>query len=215
MTDIIHGIVHAVNQQSWWSVPSDLDPRREPETRLRTSVIPEMSRIKQDREVRKRPLTVGSVYQSVNALLRVAHRRGEVPAGREADDADLAWIDAVGRGSMSQQPDRTLRVLQRELHLRCMLDAVVTPYLRNSVLQHDARYAALRNPVADFRSFQIHGDGLVSAARQHQHRSAGVSPLGRVDRHRRTRHITRPVPGSSGNHPRAVADLFGFAGVGF
>src|SRR5687768_3164282 len=101
MPDIIRGIVHTVNQQSWWGIRSDLDPRRKLEARLGTGPIPQMSRIEYDREVRTRRLTIGPVYRFVNALLGVAHRRGQVPAGRKADHADLAGIDAVRRGSVS------------------------------------------------------------------------------------------------------------------
>src|SRR5688572_5301934 len=99
MPDIIRGIVHTVNQQSWWGVRSDLDPRRKLEARLGTRVIPEVSRIEQDREVRTRRRTIGRVYRSVNALPSVAHRRGKVPASRKADDPDLVGIDAVRRRS--------------------------------------------------------------------------------------------------------------------
>src|SRR5688500_2701518 len=112
-----------------------------------------MSRIEQDREVRTRRLTIGRVYRFVNALLRVAHRRGKVPPGRKADNADLAAIDAVRRRSVSQQTHRTLCVLQWKLHLRRLLDAVVTPCLRNPVFQQNAAYALPGDPVANLRTF--------------------------------------------------------------
>src|SRR5688500_7783580 len=141
MPDVVRGIVHTVNQQSWWGVCSDLDPRRKLEARPGTGPIPQMSRIEYYREVRTRTLTIGFVYRFVSEFPGVAHRRGKVPAGRKPDHADLVRIDAVGRGSISQQTHRTLRVLQGKLHLRRPLAAVVTPCLRNPVFQHDAGYA--------------------------------------------------------------------------
>src|ERR671912_534000 len=101
MPDIIRRIVHAVNQQRRWPVCSDLYPWRKLEARLGTGLIPQMSWIEQDREVRTRRLTIGVVYRFVGELLGVAHRRGKVPAGRKADNADLVGIDAVRRGSVS------------------------------------------------------------------------------------------------------------------
>src|SRR5437763_1468021 len=100
MPDIIRRIAHTVNQQSRWSVGADRDPWRKPEGRPGTGLIPQMSRIEQDREVRTGRLKIRRVERFVSELASVAHRRGEVATGRKPDHTDLMRIDSVRRRSV-------------------------------------------------------------------------------------------------------------------
>ncbi len=145
-----------------------------------------MARIQRYGEVRAEVLAVGGVDGRVGAIAMRADIGDQVAAGRKAQDADLVRIDVQGPGLMTQDRDRALGVLQRHGHgwrfLAVAGVVIVRSAVRHAVFQHDAGHPPGRRPIADLGAFQVDGQDLVAAPREHDHRRPRIAPLGRVDR---------------------------------
>ena len=114
----------------------------------------EVPRIDRHLEVRAARLLVDLVYLLVDRALRVrrsAHR--EVRAGGKAHYADLGGIDVELRRIRPYPAYRALRVRKRAVAL-----------VGNAVLENDARYALVLEPLRDFDAFVVPGEDSIAAA---------------------------------------------------
>ena len=184
VADFVDGVVPGLQQERRRRALRHVDRGIEP--RAGTA---EMPRIERDREVRATADTVDRIDRPVGGFKNIAGLRNEIAAGRKTDYADLVRIDPQRLRLRAHVPDRTLRVLQRERHLRRdRASAAVVPMViavRDAILGEDAGDAARRDPVADFRTFRRNHHGPKAASRKHDHGDAGVPALRRKYRHRR------------------------------
>ena len=94
----------------------------------------------------------------------------------------------------ADQADRPLGIFQGDWRLRVRAEIWSGPRGRNSIFQEHACNPTGYKPIACLGAFEINGEDFVSAAREHDHRSARVLARWRVDRHRRLRDIADVGP---------------------
>jgi hypothetical protein len=92
-------------------------------------------------------------------------------------------------GSRPQESERALRVIESDgpigHHVTLQRRIPVRPGEGHAVLEHHARDARCRQPVADLRTLEIDREHLVATTREHDHRDARVHATRRVHGHRR------------------------------
>ncbi len=147
---------------------------------------PQVPGIERHGEVGAKILAVGGIDGRVGAHAVGADVGDQMPAGRKAQYADLVRIDMQGLGLVTQDRDRALGVLQGHGHGRRLLAVAgvvpVRPTVRHAVFQHDAGHPLGGGPIADLGAFQVDGQDLVAAPREHHHRSPRIAPPGGIDR---------------------------------
>ena len=143
----------------------------------RGTLFNQIAWIDRDREVRPATYLVDLIDRLVGALVEVGRRRhGQVPARREAEDADP--LDSPVRGPASHQTDCPLRVQQRT---RSGQRLGLTRTTRHAIFEHGARHTDRVQPGCHLFAFQVPGQIPVTSARTDEDRRPGVLVLGRLE----------------------------------
>src|SRR6266480_2574733 len=209
--DVVHErLVHVVDavrlgleQKRGRRVARDVNVRIEPE--LTAFGNPEMSWIQRHREIRTAAFRVGGIHGGVQPRLKMrADRCHEMPARGKPENSNLVRIDMPVSGVKADESYRPLRIFQRRLWFR--IDVALAAGIprrtgtRHAVLQQHTRDPLGRQPVADFGAFEIDRENLITAAGEHDDRSAGVFAVWRIDRQRGSRNVAHVNPWFAGDY---------------